>query len=63
MSLRISRCRDSEDMEVYEESAPQETEPAEERHQAMSHGIFSSACDVVAMSEMILVSGLISRRM
>jgi hypothetical protein len=37
-------------MEPYEESATQETEPAEDTHQAMLHEIFTSACDVAAMS-------------
>jgi len=36
-------------MEPYEESAAQETEPAEETHQAMSHGIFTSAWHVAAI--------------
>jgi hypothetical protein len=36
-------------MEPYEESTTQETEPVEDTHQAMLHGIFTFACDVAAM--------------
>src|SRR5207249_12246020 len=50
------------DMEPYEESAIQETEPAEDTYQAMLHGIFTSACGVGAMSAEILVPGLVGQR-
>ena len=49
MGCRISRCWDNKDMEPYEESATQETEPAEDTHQAMLHGICTFACNVAAM--------------
>src|SRR3989442_481996 len=49
-------------MEPYEESAIQETEPEEDTYQAMLHGICTSACDVGAMSAVLLVPGLLGRR-
>jgi hypothetical protein len=45
-------------MKAYEKSATQETEPAEDTHQAMLHGIFTSACDVAQGQQVILISGL-----
>jgi hypothetical protein len=36
-------------MELYEESTTQETEPAKDMHQALLHGIFTSAYDITAM--------------
>ena len=50
-------------MQPHEESATQETEPAEDTHQAMLHGIFTSVCDVVAMQQVILACRLVGRRM
>src|SRR5215510_12991180 len=61
MRPRISRRRGSKDLEPYEESATQRTEPAEETRQVMLHEMYTSAYDGLSHCQHVLtVSSLLA---